>query len=277
MERNILKNTMMEMTWCEIEEWAKKDAIVLFPIGIVEEHSRHLPVATDIYLAVDQAKRMAHAMNEGGRACVVAPPFYWGIAGVVTKWFPGTFSVSEVSVVSITKDILLGLERAGFRKVVSINAHGDPAHRKAFVRAFKEFNEEHELKARWLTFEQDLKYEGFVGEEDFVLALPNYSFDDLILCKEKQKDDFDVHAGAFETAAMNEAFPELVDMDVAKKLKATRMGKEEIEKWISGLEENKDVILDGHVGDPAFGQYMQMDAKKAYDLFAKQVADFYEK
>lgn len=48
---NIFSDTMSEMTYKQIEKLVEQDAIVLFPVGIIEEHGPHLPLGTDIYLA----------------------------------------------------------------------------------------------------------------------------------------------------------------------------------------------------------------------------------
>lgn len=276
MQRKILKKTMMEMTWCEIDEMAKKNAIVLLPIGVIEEHSRHLPLATDIYLAIAQAEDLADEMEKCGCPCIIAPPFYWGMISVVTKHFPGSFVSKEETVVAVLKDILESLENAGFKKVISVNAHGDPAHRIAIVRAFREFNKEHELKARWLTFEDDMKYEGFNGTEEYVLPVPPYPFEKMIQCTREVKDEFDVHAGAFETAFMRDIFPEMVNMTIAKKLMPTMMNEEGKKKWKSDIVENKDIIPDGHAGDPAFSQYIKTDMKSANIEIAHGIIKFYE-
>ena len=49
---NIFKDTMAEMTYKQIEKLVEQDAIVLFPVGIIEEHGPHLPLGTDIYLFI---------------------------------------------------------------------------------------------------------------------------------------------------------------------------------------------------------------------------------
>ena len=52
---NIFKDTMSEMTYKQIEKLVEQDAIVLFSVGIIEEHGPHLPLGTDIYLAYTQS------------------------------------------------------------------------------------------------------------------------------------------------------------------------------------------------------------------------------
>ena len=46
---NIFSNTMADMKWTDIKRYADENAIVLLPIGVIEEHGPHLCLATDIY------------------------------------------------------------------------------------------------------------------------------------------------------------------------------------------------------------------------------------
>ena len=46
---NIFKDTMSEMTYEQVEKLVEQEAIVLFPVGIIEEHGPHLPLGTDIW------------------------------------------------------------------------------------------------------------------------------------------------------------------------------------------------------------------------------------
>ena len=51
---NIFKDTMSEMTYEQVEKLVEQEAIVLFPVGIIEEHGPHLPLGTDIYLHINR-------------------------------------------------------------------------------------------------------------------------------------------------------------------------------------------------------------------------------
>lgn len=73
-----LKETMMGMTYEEIEEAVKKNAVVLFPVGVVKAHGPHLPLGTDIIISLNQAIAIKKRFNNAKRACVIAPPFYFG-------------------------------------------------------------------------------------------------------------------------------------------------------------------------------------------------------
>ena len=45
---NIFKDTMSEMTYEQIEKLVEQEAIVLFPVGIIEEHGPHMSLGTDM-------------------------------------------------------------------------------------------------------------------------------------------------------------------------------------------------------------------------------------
>lgn len=276
MQHNILKNTMVEMTWPEIERLAKEDALVLLPVGVIEEHGRHLPLGTDIYIATREAEEIREELIRLGMPCVIAPPFYWGAMSVITKNFPGSFNMREKTIQMIIYDVLETLENSGFSKVIVLNAHGDPAHRKAITQALKNYNQSHQLNARWCTFEDDMEYEGFNGDEDYVFAAKPYPFEKLITMTITPKDTFDVHAGAFETALMRDLFPELTDMACAKELKATMLQGEDIKKWKSGEKVYNAIIPDGHAGDPASSALMQTDMTSANKAIARDIYAFYK-
>lgn len=49
--KRYMKDTMMEQNWTDIEKAAGKHAVVLMPLGVLEEHGPHLCLGTDIYTA----------------------------------------------------------------------------------------------------------------------------------------------------------------------------------------------------------------------------------
>jgi creatinine amidohydrolase len=49
--QNIFSNTMADMKWTDIKRYADENAIVLLPMGVIEEHGPHNCLATDIYTA----------------------------------------------------------------------------------------------------------------------------------------------------------------------------------------------------------------------------------
>lgn len=53
---SIFEKTMADMTWQEVEKASKENQIVLFPLGVIEEHGPHLPLGTDSYWSYASCK-----------------------------------------------------------------------------------------------------------------------------------------------------------------------------------------------------------------------------
>lgn len=266
---------MAEMDWGKIEELAKKNALVLMPVGVIEEHGRHLPVGTDIYMALAKARYVAMEMEERGFLYIIAPPYYWGICSVLTQHFPGSFTVKPDTLKAVISDNLECLEQAGFKNVVMINAHGDPEHRRAITQTLMSYNETHSLQAKWLTFTCDLEMEGFKGDENCLIVLPERLLQYLGTVDGKLEDEFDMHAGAFETAAMKEVYPELTNLKQAELEKATNLQGEQIGKWLSGKAEDKNIIPLGYVGAPAAYKQIHSTTEQYCREVAKEIMKYY--
>lgn len=75
---SIFDGTMADMTYLEIEKAAREKAIVLFPVGVIEEHGPHMPLGVDTYGAYVQTKAVKEELEKKGIKTLIAPPFYWG-------------------------------------------------------------------------------------------------------------------------------------------------------------------------------------------------------
>src|SRR5512135_3367460 len=113
---NIFEETMAHMTYVQIEEAAREGTLVIFPVGVIEEHGPHLPLAVDTYGAYLQAKLIKGELEKKGIPSLIAPPFYWGINNA-TGSFIGSFSVREETMVNVLWDAMASLKRWGFEKV----------------------------------------------------------------------------------------------------------------------------------------------------------------
>lgn len=136
MASSFIRDTMLEMTWVEIKEAAEKDAVVLFPIGVVEEHGPHMTVSADIYLSYLVAREARIYLKQRGKESIIAPPFYWGINGTTVK-FPGSFVVSRQTMTAMLIELHMSLKNWGFKKIVDIPGHGETDHLLAIEDALK--------------------------------------------------------------------------------------------------------------------------------------------
>jgi creatinine amidohydrolase/Fe(II)-dependent formamide hydrolase-like protein len=65
---------MAEMSWIEYRErMATEGAVLLLPVGALEQHGPHLPLGTDAILATEMARRAAERLDG-----VVAPTLTYG-------------------------------------------------------------------------------------------------------------------------------------------------------------------------------------------------------
>lgn len=114
---------MSELSWDEYQRRIQEeDAIVLLPVGAVEQHGHHLPLGTDLMMATYMARRAAE--NVGG---VVAAPIAYGYRSQIrTGGGPhrgGTTNLDGLTLISLVKDVLKELVRHGARKLAVIDGH----------------------------------------------------------------------------------------------------------------------------------------------------------
>jgi len=112
-----------DMRWPELEELAKRNAIILLPLGQTEEHGPHLPVGCDHFISQEIARRVAQAAVEE-IPVLVMPTIWCGYSGSdLFKW-PGVISLEPELVISIIENICFSLSRSGFQKIIIMNSHG---------------------------------------------------------------------------------------------------------------------------------------------------------
>ena len=266
-----LKNTMMGMTYEEVEEAVKNNAIVLFPVGVVEAHGPHLPLGADIFAALNQALEMKRYFEAEGGACVVAPPYYFGGTQAMTRQFAGTFTSSAENIIAAMSDILASLDRFGFQKTVILNAHGDDLHRMAVLNTIKEANKKLKMKTYWPEYEDDVPYRGFRGDEDYLIKITPMQLDEAFEIEKWPEDEFDIHASAFETALMMNICPDMVRTEKIEGLKPTMLKGVERKKWNEGEIENIGLVPKAYVGDPISYKYIHANMDKVYEAFAKSL------
>ncbi|MCS0497746.1 creatininase [Ancylobacter sp. MQZ15Z-1] len=111
-----------DLTWYDFVERVKANPIVFLPIGSVEQHGPHLPLATDTLLP--QALATAVAERVGG---LVAPPVAYGYKSQPKSGggnhFPGTLSLDANVLIGLVRNIVNELVRHGVRRIVLFDGH----------------------------------------------------------------------------------------------------------------------------------------------------------
>ncbi|OLD32548.1 MAG: hypothetical protein AUI19_05330, partial [Myxococcales bacterium 13_1_40CM_2_68_15] len=109
-------------------------AVALLPVGAVEAHGPHLPLATDVVIAETMARAAAVRLDTRGYDALLLPPLAY-TAAEFAAGFPGTVSLRPATVTALLVDLARSLARHGLRVVAVANAHLDPAHVAAIEAA----------------------------------------------------------------------------------------------------------------------------------------------
>ena len=177
-----------ELSTREAAEAAKEDAVIIFPIGSVEEHGDHLPLCTDSiqpeYVALEVAKRTG---------CLVAPPIRYGICNA-TRNFPGTLTIQFDTLYKLALDILSELVRNGFSRIIVLSGHAGNSHMVALRLAAQE------VVAKNDTAQAKKKVR--------IMVLSDFDFAEELT--PKYADANDGHAGTLETSRVMAIKPELI-------------------------------------------------------------------
>lgn len=125
---------LAKLAWPDVVKLLEKGCAAILPVGATEAHGPHLPLDTDVTIALGMARRACQQLEEKGRACVVLPPISYGVAEYAGP-FAGTISLSESTATSYLRDILLAAIKTGFDPVAVANAHLEPAHIATIAQA----------------------------------------------------------------------------------------------------------------------------------------------
>ncbi|MQY40762.1 putative mycofactocin system creatinine amidohydrolase family protein MftE [Streptomyces sp. RB17] len=95
-------------------------AVVLVPVGSVEQHGPHLPLDTDTVIADAVARRAAELADRA--EVVVAPPISYGASGE-HQTFTGTSSIGTDALRTVLVELTRSV-RTWAARVVYVNGHG---------------------------------------------------------------------------------------------------------------------------------------------------------
>lgn len=118
---------LAEMTWPEAQAARERKALVLVPVGSTEAHGPHLPLATDVIISEELCRRSARALEDRGVEAVIAPALAYAVTDYAGE-FAGTVTLPRETAVALIRDVIAGLQRQGFERVVLVNSHLEPAH-----------------------------------------------------------------------------------------------------------------------------------------------------
>ena len=239
---SIFHETMANMTFPELARAAAGRAIVLWGLGVIEQHGPHLPLGTDVYMPSELLRRVRKHLAEKGIESVIMPPFYWGV-NQVSGMFPGSFVVRPETMIELMVDLIKSLKKDSFAKLFCVSGHGDALHNRTIHAGIKRGTDESGVKAYFVGAPSFFKRIGIEAGDPYILPTHGEV--------ERPGKYFDVHAGKFETSSMWAVYPELVKDELLPTLKSTDFGIEDISEWRKGGEHALRKTPQGFLGDPA--------------------------
>ena len=213
-----------ERTFPEIEALLVRGAVAILPVGAIEPHGPHLPLSTDVLIAVEMSRRAARRLAGKGIPALVLPPVTWSVA----EWsagFAGRISLSPATARALVQEIVAGAAAAGARAIGIANAHLEPTH----VAGVREASAAVTAAGARVVF-PDLTRRALAARLGEAFGLGD-------------------HAGRFETSLVLAARPDLVDA-AWKTLPAVGPGL--IAQIRAGAETFRQAGMDrAYCGDPA--------------------------
>ena len=199
------------LTWTEIQQMQDKtNTVIIQPIGAIEQHGPHLPLAVDSTISLGVLGKALSKLPPKIPAYSL-PCLYYGKSNE-HDGFPGTISLSATTLLSVIREMADSIYQAGFRKLVLMNSHGGQPQIM-------------EIAARDI----HQQYPDFAVFPMFTWRVPNMAAE-LI---SQEELEYGIHAGDAETSIMLSLLPEQVKMERA------------VKEYPSGLPQDSLLSMEG--------------------------------
>lgn len=184
------ERSFAHLTWVEIRDMPDKPTAVLIqPIGSIEQHGPHLPLLVDAAIGSAVLARALERLGDEVPALVL-PPLYYGKSNEHLD-FPGTISLDTATLLAVLIEMSGCLYRAGFCRLVLLNAHG--GNRQVVEIAARDIHVRH--PDMWI--------------------FPLFVWETPSGVRGTASAPLDLHAGDDETSLMLAIMPDAVRMDAA--------------------------------------------------------------
>lgn len=111
-----------DLTPRQIARLAEEDGVAVLPLAAIEQHGEHLPLSTDLDIALGLLHAALPKLRPGLPVCVL-PPLAVGLS-LEHCAFAGTLSLSPETALASLVELGDSVARAGFRRLVLFNSHG---------------------------------------------------------------------------------------------------------------------------------------------------------
>jgi creatinine amidohydrolase len=177
-----------EMTNPEVEAFLERSQTVIVPIGSVEQHGPHGPLATDTIVPREVARRAAPRVK-----AAVAPAVSYGLS-YPHVGFTGVAHIRIPTFMALIEDIAVTLADMGFRRIAFLNGHYDNTYAIAYACAAAAPRLPTGTRAFPVNY-----WDGMTADQAAEFFDPSNG----------------LHANAGETSAVMAINPDLVDLDAA--------------------------------------------------------------
>jgi creatinine amidohydrolase len=183
---------LAESNWITVRRCAENDGVAVLPLGSLEQHGPHLPLATDSFQITEIMHRALALVPESAHVCLLPVLGY-----TVVQWASPLASVGihPETHTRVLVEITESLHEIGFRKMVLVHGHGGLSTGRS---------------ALWQAM-QEKRPAVYVDLDPFEAA-----YEQLTATARESIGGLDGHAGAAETAMMRAVRPDLVKLKGVK-------------------------------------------------------------
>lgn len=175
----------VHLTAADFSSLDRETTLVLLPFGALEQHGPHLPVGTDTLIVEEVIRRVAPRVAD---LDALVLPTIWCTKSNEHAGYTAAFSLQASTLMALVHDLAASVSRTGFKRLVIMNWHGGNTDL---------------LGALALDLHQ--QYQLLIFIIDVVRSFINPGRD-----SDKPQQDYDIHAGQYETGIMLAAYPQLV-------------------------------------------------------------------
>lgn len=219
---------LAKLTWPEAAGVLGASTVAIVPIGCTEPHGPHLPLDTDVTIALAQSRRAAELLEDEGVQVVLLPPLAYGVTNF-TDGFAGRLTIQPATLWSLLEDLVQALEQQDVRQVVFSNGHLEPAH----VAVLRGVALDHPVRAKG---KAQVLYADHARRRFAAMLGPDF-----------QRGD---HAGRYETSLALAADPDSVRNELRVGLPAVELDL--VGAIRAGASEFRDIgATRAYCGDPA--------------------------
>lgn len=222
-----MKVNLGQLTREEVQQ-VSPNALIILPIGAVEQHGPHLPLNTDFYI-VEHISNLVGEKLQKYFPTFVCPPLPYGNSH---HHFPyPALSLTSQTLISVLNDLVASLAKTGFKHIFLLNSHG--GNDEAIRIVTRDAAREHQVSiaaASYWTMAWDRLLQSFNEKDIKIGRIPG-------------------HAGGFETSLMLDIAEELVQLNHKPPIREDEAPKKDIKQRVYIQRPGNTVGQDGYSDD----------------------------